>query len=160
MADAPELHPALEPLAFLVGTWRGAGSGRYPRIEDFEYGEEVRFWHYGRPVLAYSQRTWAVSSGAPMHTEMGYWRPAGHGGVEVVLAHAFGIAEIQEGTVDGARIDLRSRSLTSTTTANRVEALTRTFTCEGDVLHYQVHMAFGENELQPHLEAKLERVPD
>lgn len=160
MTDATGLHPALEPLAFLVGTWRGAGSGRYPRIDDFEYGEEVRFWHYGRPVLAYSQRTWALSSEAPMHTEMGYWRPAGEGRVEVVLAHAFGIAEVQEGAVDGTRIELRSRSLTSTTTANRVEALTRTFTCAGDELSYEVHMAFGENELQPHLEARLERVAE
>lgn len=160
MTQAPGLHPALEPLSFLVGTWRGTGSGRYPRIEDFEYGEEVRFWDYGRPVLAYSQRTWALASGAPMHSEMGYWRLAGDGGVEVVLAHAFGIAEIQEGRIDGTRIALRSRSLTSTTTANRVEALTRTFRCAGDVLSYDVHMAFGEHELQPHLEAKLERVPE
>jgi hypothetical protein len=158
MQDAPPLHHALEPLAFLVGTWRGAGSGKYPRIDDFEYGEEVRFWHYGRPVLAYSQTTWSLASGAPMHTEMGYWRPAGEGAVEVVLAHAFGIAEIQEGTVDGTTIVLRSKSLTSSSTANRVEALTRTFRCDGDTLRYDVQMAFGANELQPHLEAALERV--
>ncbi len=159
MTDAPAVHAGLEPLAFLLGTWRGTGSGRYPRIEDFEYGEEVRFWHYGRPVLAYSQRTWSVRNGAPMHSEMGYWRPAGEGRVEVVLAHAFGIAEIQEGTLDGTTITLRSRSLTSATTANVVEAVTRTFTVAGDVLAYELGMAFGETELQPHLEARLERVP-
>jgi hypothetical protein len=155
--EHPPLHRALEPLAFLIGTWRGTGSGRYPKIEDFEYVEEARFWHYGRPVLAYSQRTWSPASGAPMHSEMGYWRPAGAGGVEVVLAHAFGIVEIQDGRVDGGRITLASKSLTSAPTANQVEALSRTFVVEGDVLTYEVHMAFGDHDLQPHLEARLER---
>jgi hypothetical protein len=120
MHDSPPLHEALGPLAFLLGTWRGTGTGSYPDIDDFQYGEEARFLHYGRPVLAYSQRTWSPASGAPMHSEMGFWRPAA-GGIEVVLAHAFAIAE---------------------------------------VLGYDVQMAFGEHELQPHLRAELERVPD
>jgi hypothetical protein len=156
----PPLHRALEPLAPLVGTWRGTGSGRYPGIEDFGYGEEVRFWHYGRPVLAYSQRTWSPGSGAPMHSEMGYWRPVGEGGVEVVLAHAFGIVEIQDGRIDGGRITMSSRSLTSAPTANRVEAVSRAFVVEGDVLAYELHMAFGDEELQPHLAARLDRVSE
>jgi hypothetical protein len=156
--DAPPLHAALEPLAFLLGTWRGNGSGKYPRIDDFEYGEEVRFWHYGRPVLLYSQRTWSLGSGAPMHSESGFWRPAGDGAVEVVLAHAFGIAEIDEGTLEGTTVRLRSRSLESSPTANEVEAVARTLTVTGDVLTYELEMAFGANELQPHLEARLERV--
>ncbi|MFN2587698.1 MAG: FABP family protein [Actinomycetota bacterium] len=160
MADAASLHPALQPLSFLLGTWRGTGSGRYPRVEDFEYGEEIRFWHYGRPVLAYSQRTWSLATEAPMHSEMGYWRPAGPDGVEIVLAHAFGIVEVQEGTVEETTISVRSRRLVSTTTANRVEAVARTFRLAGDVLSYELKMAFGESGLQPHLEAQLERVPE
>lgn len=160
MDDHPPLHEALAPLAFLIGTWRGSGSGKYPRIDDFDYGEEVRFWHYGRPVLAYAQRTWSPGSGAPMHAEMGYWRPVAGGGVELVLAHAFGIAEIQGGRVEGTKITLQSQSLTSSPTANRVDALSRTFEVTGDVLTYEVRMAFGEAPLQPHLWATLEKVPD
>lgn len=158
MDDRPRVHDALAPLAGLIGTWRGAGSGRYPGIDDFEYAEEVRFWHYGRPVLAYTQRTWAPATSAPMHSEMGYWRPAAGGRVEVVLAHAFGIVEVQEGRVDGGRITLRSRALAPTATARRVEALARTFEVDGDVLTYEVEMAFAEHDLQPHLAARLERV--
>jgi hypothetical protein len=155
--DAPSLHGALRPLAFLLGTWRGTGAGKYPGIDDFEYGEETRFWHYGRPVLAYAQRTWSVASGAPMHSEMGFWRPAGEG-IEVVLSHAFGITEILAGAVDGERITLRSESLASAPTAKRVEAIARTIEVTGDALTYDVQMAFGENELQPHLRAELQRV--
>lgn len=154
--EAPALHDALRPLEFLLGTWNGTGAGKYPGIDDFEYGEETRFWHYGRPVLAYSQRTWSVASGAPMHSEMGFWRPAGDG-LEVVLSHAFGITEILTGAAEGQRVSLRSTGLHSTPTAKTVEAVARTFEVAGDTLTYDVQMAFGDNELQPHLRAELRR---
>ena len=154
--DAPPLHDALRPLEFLLGTWTGTGAGRYPGIDDFEYGEETRFWHYGRPVLAYSQRTWSVASGAPMHSEMGFWRPAGDG-IEVVMSHAFGVTEVLAGTVGGQRLSLRSHGLQSAPTAKQVEAVTRMVEVAGDTLTYDVHMAFGDNELQPHLRAELKR---
>lgn len=159
MDDAAPLHDALRPLEPLLGTWRGEGAGKYPGIDDFEYAEEVRFWHYGRPVLAYSQRTWSRATGAPMHSEMGFWRPAGDG-VEVVLAHAFGITEVMGGRLEGSRLSLRSESLTSAATAKHVEAAARVYEIAGDVLTYDMQMAFGEHELQPHLTAKLERVPE
>ena len=157
--DDAALHDALRPLAFLLGTWRGSGAGRYPGIDDFEYGEETRFWHYGRPVLAYSQRTWALASGAPMHSETGFWRPAG-AGIEAVLAHAFGMTEILGGRVEGQKITLRSESVASAPTAKRVEAVGRTIEVAGDVLSYDVQMAFGEHDLQPHLRAELHRQRD
>ncbi len=157
--DTPPLHDALRPLAFLLGTWRGSGAGHYPGIDDFEYAEETRFWHYGRPVLAYSQSTWASGSGAPMHSETGFWRPAAEG-VEAVLAHAFGITEVLSGTIEGQRVTLESVSLTSAPTAKHVETVARTFEASGDVLSYDVHMAFAEHALQPHLKAKLDRTQE
>ncbi|HEX2057180.1 MAG TPA: FABP family protein [Actinomycetota bacterium] len=157
--DAAPLHDALRPFEFLLGTWRGRGSGKYPGIDDFEYAEEARFWHYGRPVLAYSQRTWSPASGAPMHSEMGFWRPAG-GGVEVVLSHAFGITEVLTGHVEGGRLSLRSEDLTSAPAAKVVEAVAREYEVSGDTLRYDVAMAFGEHELQPHLTATLERAAE
>lgn len=157
--DDSSLHEALRPLAFLLGTWRGTGAGKYPGIDDFEYEEETRFWHYGRPVLAYSQRTWAIASGAPMHSEMGFWRPAG-GRIEVVLSHAFGITEILTGTVDGERVSLRSEGLHSAPTAKHVEAVARELEASGDALTYDVRMAFGEHDLQPHLRAELKRADE
>jgi hypothetical protein len=47
------LHPDLNPLAWMVGTWRGKGRGDYPTIESFEYAHEVVFNHDGRPFLNY-----------------------------------------------------------------------------------------------------------
>ncbi len=154
----PELHQAVAPLAFLLGTWTGTGRGHYPTIDDFEYEEEVRFWHVGRPYLAYAQRTWAPETGAPMHMETGYWRPQRDGRIEVVLAHPFGIAEILEGRLDGTIIDLESTSLAATATAKSVTGTRRKFEVVHDVLAYLVEMAAVEQPLQGHLTASLRRV--
>lgn len=154
----PKMHQAVEPIAFLVGTWRGSGTGHYPTIENFGYEEETRFWHSGKPFLFYIQRTWAPRSGDAMHTEMGYWRPTENGNIEVVLTHSFGIVEVAGGKIEGRKISLESSSLTSTPTAEKVEALARIYEESDDVLTYELKMAFGANELQPHLGAELKRV--
>jgi hypothetical protein len=151
------LHALVQPISFLLGTWKGEGKGEYPSIEPFSYGEEVRFWHVGRPWLGYSQRTWNLDNNAPMHSEMGYWRPQEDGSIEVVLAHAFGVVEVQEGTVTGSRVELKSRDLVSTSTAKEVSGLARTFEVDGDRLTYEVAMAYGEHPLQSHLSAELRR---
>ena len=36
------LHPDLNPLAWMIGTWRGKGRGEYPNIEPFEFAQEVQ----------------------------------------------------------------------------------------------------------------------
>ena len=151
------MHPALEPLTGLLGTWRGRGRGEYPSIESFEYDEETRFWHVGRPFLAYLQQTWLAPSRAPAHSEMGYWRPKGDGVIEVVLSHSFGLVEVQEGRIEGTRIELASTSLSGTSTATRVDAVTRSLTVDGGTLTYDMGMAFEEHDMQPHLRARLER---
>ena len=100
-----ELHPAVAHLAPLLGTWRGGGRGDYPTIEAFDYSEEVTIGHVGKPFLAYSQRT-KGAGGAPLHAESGYLRPDGESGLELLVVHPSGIAEVLVGEVTGTHFGL------------------------------------------------------
>lgn len=157
-----DLHPMLGPLAGLIGTWRGAGEGVYPTIDDFAYTEEIVLTPGpGKPFLAYTQRT-KGADGLPRHAEMGYWRPVGDGGVELVLAHPTGIVERLVGsataTDGGLVIDLRDDDVAITPAAKSVTATHRRFELDGDVLTYTMAMAAVGEPLTHHLSARLERV--
>jgi hypothetical protein len=156
--DAPPLHPDLVPLSFLLGTWEGEGKGEYPTIAPFHYREEVRFWHIGKPYLAYAQRTWAVSDGRPLHAETGFWRlPGGLSAVEVVFSHPNGQVEIEEGTLDGQLIELTSTAVAHATTAKQVDGLHRVLEVDGDALVYRLAMAAVGEPMTHHLAATLVR---
>ena len=155
------LHPDLEALQALLGTWVGDGGGGYPTIEDFGYREEITFAHVGKPRLDYHQSTVLAASGLRAHGEMGYLRPAGPGRVEMVIAHPTGHTEVAEGELltqpDGLSIHLLSTTVTRTATAKDVSAIERRITVTGDVLRYQLAMAAVGQPLQHHLAAELRR---
>lgn len=156
-----ELHPDLEALAPLLGSWTGRGSGKFPTIEPFDYLEEVVFTHVGKPFLAYGQKTKAATDGKPLHAETGYLRVPQPGHVELVLAHPSGITEIEVGTYDASdgviEIDLTASTIGLTPTAKEVTALGRRFRIDGDELSYSVQMGAVGQPLQNHLAAVLHR---
>ena len=157
-----DVHPAIEVLAPLLGTWSGRGRGDYPTIEAFEYVEEVTFAHVGKPFLSYTQRT-RSDGGVPLHAETGYLRVPAAGRIELVLAHPTGITEIDEGTAvaDGGMlvIDVHSTTIGLSGSAKDVFAVSRSFRIEGDELRYTVSMAAVGHRLQHHLSATLHRMP-
>src|SRR6202008_771591 len=157
----PDLHPDLEALAPLLGTWAGQGAGKYPTIQPFEYLEEVVFSHVGKPFLAYVQKTKSVADGKPLHSETGFLRVPQPGHVELVLAHPSGITEIDVGTysVTGDRIEveLSTTSIGLTPTAKEVTALGRSLRIDGDELSYSVRMGAVGQPLQDPLAAVLHR---
>jgi THAP4-like, heme-binding beta-barrel domain len=153
-----ELHEDLAGLAFLLGSWRGAGEGSWPGGDPFTYGEEMTFEHVGDAFLLYSQRSWGLADDAPIHFERGFIRPGENGRVEVVLAHPLGIAEVAEGTIDGGVIEVASTAVALTTTGSAVTELRRRIEVEGDTLTYELHMAMREIALTSHVRARLVRI--
>ena len=154
----PALHPDAQPLAFLLGHWRGDGEGEWPRGEPFRYEEEMTFEHVGEPFLLYSQRSWSPDDSSPIHFERGFLRPGGPGRVELVLAHPLGIAEVAEGTIEGQLIEVATSAVSLSTTASPVTELRRRIEVRGDALSYELHMAMRDIALTSHVWARLTRV--
>jgi len=168
----------LRPVGWLLGTWRGAGSGSYPTVQGFAYEEELRFVPVvGKPGLVeYTQHTWqkVETEGAlpfqrrPMHAETGYLRCRGTTHVELLVADPTGIAQVCEGTadLDGHRLELSTTHVGRTLSAKEVKAVQRIYRlCSGSQspievprLHYEVHMEAVDQRMQKHLEGELEKV--
>jgi hypothetical protein len=155
--SGPQLHPDVARLGFLVGSWIGEGAGVYPTIAPFTYGEEIRVSHIGKPFLAYTQRTWSIEDGRPLHGEAGFWRLAGDTRVELVIAHPNGIVEVEEGELSGMSITLATTAIAKTGSAKDVGRLTRDVRVHHDELVYDLQMAAVGQPLQPHLTARLTR---
>ncbi|WP_422772031.1 FABP family protein [Plantactinospora sp. WMMC1484] len=164
----PDLHPALLGLLPYVGLWRGRGRGGFPTIEDFDYAQEIRITHDGRPFLRYESRAWILDEQSrpvrPAGREVGWWRavldPEGRGTdeLEVTLTTPTGVTELYLGKVTGTRVELVTDAVLRTSTAKEVTAGHRLFGIVEGALLYAQDMAAVGHPLSPHLSARLIRV--
>lgn len=155
------LHPDCGPIAWMLGTWRGNGHGDYPTIEPFQFGQELIFTHDGRPFFHYMSRAWIVDEqGQKVRDaaiETGFVRARPEGKVEVVLTHNTGFVEIWYGHAGDGKLEIATDAVARTESAKEYVGGKRLYgNVEGDLL-YAFDMAAMDQELQPHLWARLQR---
>jgi hypothetical protein len=162
LRTGPRLHPSLGSLLPFIGEWRGRGSGEYPTIEPFEYAQEVRISHDGRPFLRYESRAWLVESdGTPIRPaarEAGWWRVTPDGEIEALFCLPTGIEELYLGEVTGVRLEMSTDAVLRTSTAKEVKSGRRFYGIVDRALLYAQEMAAVGQPLRPHLAAKLNRI--
>ncbi len=110
------------PLSWLLGQWLGVGTGHYPTIDDFRFGQELSFTCDGRPFIAMHSRTWILDEQGnrvrPGGTETAYFRPRPENEFEAVFAHPTGFVEVWHGKVTVSEIEaavIKRASLEMTT---------------------------------------------
>lgn len=159
----------LAHLAWLIGRWVGVGTGHYPTIEDFRFGQEVSFSTDGRPFLTYWSRSWLLDESGnrvrPLATEAGFWRARPDNGVEVTLDHPTGFAELWFGTVEvtgienavitGARTSLETDAVMRTPSAKEYTAGERMYGLVDGKLLWTFDMSAMGQPMQNHLAASL-----
>lgn len=158
------VYPSLEPIGFLLGTWRGKGEGTWPSSGDFTYEEEMTFELGGGGdefgFITYSERAWNPApdgGGETLHAERGFWMLE-DGLLTVALAHPIAVTEISEGSVSAGVIELEAKRLVHGTNGLPVTAYRRRYVFASGAMTYEQQMAAGDAELTTHLRASLRRV--
>nr|XP_034327369.1 THAP domain-containing protein 4 isoform X1 [Crassostrea gigas] len=166
--DVP-LHEAAKPLQWLLGKWKGQGKGIYPTIKDFEYIEDLEFFHVGQPMLQFRPfgkwmgRFYSVhkDTNKILHREVGFLRiKPGTNQVAFISSHNNGVSEMAEGTVEGQSVGLESHTLGRMSFGKdpQTKKLKRTLTLEGDTLHQVLFMETGNVTMTEHLRATYKKV--
>lgn len=175
MSAAPlpsELPEALLPLSWLLGTWVGVGTGQYPGIADFRFGQEISFATDGRPFMSYISRSWLLDDDGerlkPLATETGFWRPRPENHVELTLAHPTGYAEIWDGEVTitglenaritGAKALLKTSNVGASSSAKPYSQGERLYGLVGEKLLWTFDMMAMGKPMGNHLAASLQKV--
>lgn len=149
----PESAAYLDPL---VGHWVGEGHGLWSP-NALTYREDVVYAATGKPFLTYTQRTYSLTDGRPLHAETGYLRAVGDHAVELVVAQPTGFAEIHVGTFVDGELDLKSTLIGHSPAALPVTDIRRHLKIDGSLLTYRVSLAMNNEPLAPHLHGQLRR---
>jgi hypothetical protein len=164
----PDLHPSLLGLLPFIGLWRGRGQGGFPAEEDYNFAQEVRISHDGRPFLKYESRAWLLDDDSqPLGqwiTELGFWRPVLVGGratddMEATMINPDGVAELYLGKVIGTtRLEIEADAIAHTPSGQHVTAGQRLFGIVEGALLYAHELAIDDSGQLPHMSARLLRI--
>jgi hypothetical protein len=166
-----DLHPLVQKVTSLLGTYAGFGEGIYPTIPNFKYWDETRFEAVpSKPVIQYQQKSYPLTEdGQPnyaksLHLESGFLTlllnntDAAKLNAQLVIAHNSGVSEVAEGelTLDSPlTLRTESRVIGLTSTAKQVTQLQRVYVLNGDKLEVTLNMAAVQQVNQQHLRASL-----
>ncbi|WP_226346367.1 FABP family protein [Agilicoccus flavus] len=160
----PTMDHRLAPLAWLIGSWEGAGVVGYPDTESENFGQELDITHDGGPFLEVSSRAWVLDeSGAkvrPLAREVGFWRVLDSGEIELLVAHPTGILEMYVGRRDADRpvVQLATDGVMRSPEARRYDAAERMYGLVDGQLMWVLDMAAEGHPMQSHMSAQLKRV--
>lgn len=167
LRKGPDLHPALLGLLPFIGLWRGRGQGGFPEPADYNFAQEVRISHDGRPFLTYESRAWLLDDDSkPVGEsvrELGFWRPVlvddrPTDDMEATMVTPTGVLELYLGKATGTRLEMATDAIVRSPTGREVTGGHRLFgIVEGALLYAQEMAANGEG-LHPHLSARLLRI--
>ncbi|HEY0000474.1 MAG TPA: FABP family protein [Actinoplanes sp.] len=168
LRTGPDLHPALLGLLPFVGLWRGRGQGGFPAEEDYNFGQEVRISHDGRPFLRYEARSWLLDDDSKAlgewEAESGFWRPVLADGratdeMEATMISPEGVAEIYLGkTIGTTRLEIEADAVAHTPSGRPVTGGHRLFGIVDGALLYAYEIAMADSGLHPHMSARLLRI--
>jgi hypothetical protein len=168
LRTGPDLHPALLGLLPFVGLWRGRGQGGFPAPEDYDFAQEIRISHDGRPFLRFEARSWLLDEeskpAGEWISESGFWRPVLADGratdeMEAVMINPDGVAEIYLGKVIGTtRLEIEADAIAYTPGGLHVTAGHRLFGIVEGALLYAHEQGVDDSGLRPHMSARLLRI--
>ncbi|WP_371498562.1 FABP family protein [Kitasatospora sp. NBC_00374] len=172
MIEIPsDLHKDVVPLAFLLGTWEGAGVFDFPGSEKCNFGQEVVFRHDGRAFLEFRSRTWVLNNEGekvgPLENEHAFWRvttnqhgSTGEREIEVSSVRDDGTVEIWYGKLhDGKpQIDLATDAVARIEGSAAYTGGKRLFGLVGEELLWVGEKAAPEVPLRPYMSAQLKKV--
>ncbi len=178
MIEIPsDLHKDVVPLAFLLGTWEGAGvyaplpGEGGPGAEKCNFGQEVVFRHDGRPFLEFRSRTWVLDNEGekvrPLENEHSFWRvtsnqhgASGEREIEISSVRDDGTVEIWYGKLhDGKpQIDVATDAVARIEGSPAYTGGKRLYGFVNDELLWVGEKAAPEVPLRPYMSGQLKKV--
>ncbi|RNC84417.1 MAG: DUF1794 domain-containing protein [Balneola sp.] len=175
MSTVEVLKNPIEPLTWVLGSWKGQGNGGFPTLSPFEYMDHIHFKvieeaFETEPLIHFEEIAWVIESTRTTfkHWETGYFKPAPDGRIQLYICHNTGRIEITYGSY--LELDLEKRSFELEFESNFIRndegtiatmASKRVLIYDGKKLKYNLEMSTSDvSSLSSHLTSVLKSVEE